>query len=57
MSITWSVAKWFVPKVQVNVANVAHVQGFSQHPFMTISFVIAALMCGCSTFAFQEKLS
>lgn len=55
VSTTWTIAKWLVPTVQINVASVAHVQGFSQHPFMTISFVIAALMCGCSTFAFQEK--
>lgn len=55
VSTTWTIAKWLVPTVQINVASVAHVQGFSQHPFMTIAFVIAALMCGCSTFAFQEK--
>ena len=57
ISLTWKVANWFVPHVKINInQNLAHVQGFSEHPFMSISFVIAALVCGMSTFTLDEKI-
>lgn len=55
VSVTWTIAQWLVPKMRVEInTNIAHVQGFMDHPFISISFVIAALICGGSTFTFNE---
>jgi len=56
VSVTWTVANWLVPKLNVNInQTIAHVQSFSEHPFVSISFVIVALICGMSTFTFNEQ--
>jgi hypothetical protein len=56
ISLTWSTAKWMVPKLNINInQSIAHVQSFSEHPFMGISFVVVALICGMSTFTLNEQ--
>lgn len=56
ISATWIVSHWFVPKVNVNInQSIAHVQSFGEHPFVGISFVVVALICGMSTFTFNEQ--
>jgi hypothetical protein len=56
VSVTWMVSQVVMPKMRVEInTNVARVQGFMDHPFISISFVLAALVCGGTTFAFEEK--
>lgn len=61
VSLTWTVAK-ATSNININMQqnvtreqDVPRVQGPVHHPFMSIAFVVVALMCGMSTFTFDES--